>query len=217
MRDLYFFGDSITYGAWDEQGGWVQRIRSSVDQAFISGRAAETMVYNQGIWGDTTADLVKRMDTEMAARFDPAAESVIVFAIGINDAHFMTEENKDYTTPEAFERNIDKLVGIARKYAQKIAFIGLNPVDENKVNPLPWNPAKSYRLERVKLFNSLVQKVASESNLFFVDIWKDWIQINYRSFLFDGLHPNASGHRRIAEKVNKFLSTGEVFSTPSDK
>ncbi|MBI1216387.1 MAG: hypothetical protein GC185_11305 [Alphaproteobacteria bacterium] len=217
MRDLYFFGDSITYGAWDEQGGWVQRIRSSADQAFVAGRAEDTLVYNQGISGDTTIDLLARMEGEMTARFDADREAVIVFAIGINDAHYMNDEKRNFIELPEFEANIGKLVGIARKYTQKIAFVGLNPVDENKVNPLPWRPAKSYRNERVKLFNSIIEKVASESNLFFVDIWKNWIQINYRSFLFDGLHPNASGHRRIAEKVNQFLNTGEVFSAAPDK
>jgi len=27
MVNILVFGDSITYGAWDEEGGWVQRLR----------------------------------------------------------------------------------------------------------------------------------------------------------------------------------------------
>ena len=206
MRDLYFFGDSIAYGEWDEQGGWVQRLRSSADQAYISGRGPKTLVYNLGIPGDTAADILTRIEPEMAARFDAENETLITFAVGTNDAHFVVSEGKDRFTQDEFERNIGRLIGIARKYTQKIAFVGLTPIDQPKVDPLPWNTDKAYRSDRVKLFNGIVEKVAGEEGLFFADIWKNWIQLDYRSLLFDGLHPNASGHRRIAEKVNAFVS-----------
>ena len=32
MTCLLVFGDSITYGAWDLEGGWVQRLRSFIDK-----------------------------------------------------------------------------------------------------------------------------------------------------------------------------------------
>ena len=213
MRDLYFFGDSIAYGEWDEQGGWVQRLRSSADQAYISHRGPKTLIYNLGIPGDTAADILTRIEPEMAARFDPKAETLITFAVGVNDSHFVPSEQKDRFTPDEFERNIGRLIGIARKYTQKIAFVGLNPIDQPKVDPLPWNPDKAYRMERVKLFNSILEKIAGEEGMFFADIWKNWVQLDYRSLLFDGLHPNASGHRRIAEKVNPFLGTALANDT----
>ncbi len=206
MRDLYFFGDSIAYGEWDEQGGWVQRLRSSVDQAYISHRGPKTLVYNLGIPGDTSADLLTRIEAEMGARFNPENETFIIFAIGVNDSHFSTTEQKDRFTQDEFERNIGRLIGIARKYTQKIGFVGLNPIDQSKVDPLPWNTEKAYRTERVKLFNGIIEKVAGEEGLFFADIWKNWVQLDYKALLYDGLHPNASGHRRIAEKVNAFVS-----------
>ena len=205
-KHVYCFGDSITYGEWDEQGGWVQRLRSSVDQAFVAGRGEKTRVFNLGIPGDTSEDMLRRIEAEMAARFDPAADNYIIFAVGMNDAHFMTAEKKYFCEPHAFEVNLGRLVGIARKYTKKIALVGLNPVDQRKVDPLPWNATKAYHSDRVKLLNAVVEKVAGEENLFFADIWKAWVQIDYRSLLFDGLHPNASGHRRIAERVAAFLA-----------
>jgi lysophospholipase L1-like esterase len=206
-RHVYCFGDSITYGEWDEQGGWVQRLRSYSDQAFISHRGGKTLTYNLGVPGDTAADLLLRMDAELEARFDGEAETLVVIAAGMNDAHFITAEQKYAFTPEVFEGNLGKLVGIARKYTKKIALVGLNPVDQNKVDPLPWNPAKAYHSDRVKLFNAVIEKIAGEENLFFADIWKSWVQLDYRALLSDGLHPNASGHRRIAERIAAFLAT----------
>ena len=208
MKHIYCFGDSITYGEWDEQGGWVQRLRSAADQAYIAGRDDKTLVYNLGIPGDTAEDMLLRIDAEMAARFDPAVTNQLIFAVGMNDAHYMTAEKKYFCEPQAFEGNVGKLLGIARKYTKKIAFVGLNPIDQRKVDPLPWNAAKAYHSDRVKLFNAIIEKVAGEENLFFADIWKSWVQIDYRALLFDGLHPNASGHRRIAERVSAFLATG---------
>ena len=206
-KHIYCFGDSITYGEWDEQGGWVQRIRSFADQAYIANRGAKTRVFNLGIPGDTSEDLLLRIEGEMAARFDPEVETLIIFDIGMNDSHYMVAEKKYFCEPHVFEVNIGRLVGIARKYTKKIAFVGLNPVDQRKVDPLPWNAGKAYHSDRVKLLNAVVEKVAGEENLFFADIWKSWVQIDFRALLFDGLHPNASGHRRIAERISPFLST----------
>jgi lysophospholipase L1-like esterase len=207
VRHVYCFGDSITYGEWDEQGGWVQRLRSFADQAFISGRGDKTLVFNLGVPGDTAEDMLKRIEGEMAARFDPEVETLIVFAVGMNDSHYITAEKKYFCEPQQFEANLGRLLGIARKYTKKIAVVGLNPVDQRKVDPLPWNAEKAYHSDRVKLLNAVVEKIAGEENLFFADIWKNWVQLDYRALLFDGLHPNASGHRRIAERVSAFLTT----------
>lgn len=207
LRHVYCFGDSIAYGEWDEQGGWVQRLRSFADQAFISGRGDKTLTYNLGVPGDTAEDMLKRIEGEMAARFDPEVETLIIFAVGMNDAHYNTAEKKYFCEPPQFEANLGRLLGIARKYTKKIAVVGLNPIDQRKVDPLPWNVEKAYHSERVKLMNSVVEKIAGEENLFFADIWKNWVQLDYRALLYDGLHPNASGHRRIAERVSAFLTT----------
>ncbi len=209
MKDLYFFGDSIAYGEWDEQGGWVQRIRSACDQAYISGRKQRTLVYNLGIPGDTAADVLMRIEPEMAARFNPDNKNYIVFAVGMNDAHFSTSDQKDRFTQDEFERNVGRLIGIARKFTQDVAFVGLNPIDEAKVQPLPWNTEKSYHIARVELFNGILEKITKEEGLFFADVWKDWSEIDHKLLLFDGLHPTASGHRRIAEKINPFFASEE--------
>lgn len=116
---------------------------------------------------------------------------------------------KDRFTQDEFERNVGRLIGIARKFTSDVAFVGLNPIDEAKVQPLPWNTEKSYHLARVELFNGILDKVAREEGLFFADVWKDWSEIDHKSLLFDGLHPTASGHRRIAEKINPFFAAEE--------
>jgi lysophospholipase L1-like esterase len=207
VKDVYYFGDSIAYGEWDEQGGWVQRLRSHSDQAYIAHRAEKTHSYNLGIPGDTAEDMLARIEGDMAARFDPASETFIVFAVGMNDSHYVVPEKKYRFEPGEFEHNYGKLIGIGRRFTRKIACVGLNPINQPKVDPLPWNTAKAFHSDRVKLFNAIIEKVAGEENLYFADIWKNWVQLDYRALLFDGLHPNAGGHRRIAQRVSPFLQT----------
>lgn len=212
MKDIFIFGDSVAYGQWDEQGGWPQRLRSSLDQSYISQRAERTYVYNLGVPGETAADVLKRFGEEVRARTKAGRKNVIIIAVGLNDAHFMVRKNRPMFTAEEFEANLRKLVAMAREHSSQIALVGLNPVDEAKVTPLPWNPEKSYQNERIREFNGIIEKVAKEENLFFADIWESFGQQDYKSLLSDGLHPNASGHRRIAERVVPF-----VLGTPGVK
>ncbi len=206
MRDIFVFGDSITYGEWDAKGGWVQRLRATFDEAYVNGKGEKTRVYNLGITGNTSADVLKRMEAEIKPRFNKDAETFILLAVGMNDAHMKMPEDKPYSTPEEFSRTLGQLVGIARNYTRKIALLGLNPIEQHKTNPLPWNAAKAYRIDRVKIFNGVIEKMAAESELYFVDTWKDWTLINYKPLLFDGLHPNNEGHRRIAGRVETFFA-----------
>lgn len=70
--DIGVWGDSITYGAGDSKAlGWVGRLRKSYD------KDSEVNVYNFGVCGDTTNDLLRRFDGE-AASVDP---NVVIFSI----------------------------------------------------------------------------------------------------------------------------------------
>lgn len=215
MRDIFVFGDSMAYGQWDEQGGWAQRLRSSYDQSYVASRAERTYIYNLGIPGETTEDVLKRFKGEMEPRFVRQNDSIVLFALGMNDSHMVHKTQRWKFKPEQFEANLVELVSQCRPFTDKIGFIGLNPVDEAKVTPLPWNPEKSYQNGRVKEFNDIIEKLTQREKLFFVDVWSAFAQQDHKQLLSDGLHPNASGHRKIAEKVNAFLMMDEGKRTAS--
>ena len=88
MNTIFIFGDSIAYGAWDPEGGWVERLRQWVFGTTRGEYNRGTFLYNLSIVGDTTAELLKRFPTELEAR-QPAPGALIVFAAGINDAQFV--------------------------------------------------------------------------------------------------------------------------------
>ena len=65
MARILVFGDSITYGAWDKRGGWVQRLREFLDEKnLIDLNKIPVLIYNLGVSGDTTNDALERFEFE---------------------------------------------------------------------------------------------------------------------------------------------------------
>ena len=99
-RKMLVFGNSITYGAWDKKGGWVQRLREFIDGKNLSDPDFYCLIYNQGVSGDITDDLIERFDLETRKRTDEDEEKIILFSIGINDTQFLHKENHFRTSME---------------------------------------------------------------------------------------------------------------------
>ncbi len=84
MRVLVF-GDSITQGFWDVDGGWVSRIRKTYDQKAIdTDDYDQPTIFNMGVSGNSSDDVLVRFDNETKVRANE--ELSFVFAIGVNDA-----------------------------------------------------------------------------------------------------------------------------------
>ena len=132
---ILIFGASSTHGNWDEQGGWVHRIRQSVIQRVIAEPDKwKGHVFNLGVPGDTTSDLLRRMESEIKARlFYP--KTIIVVSIGTNDSRVMTIGEKSLVSSELFQNNQEQIVRIAKTYTDTVFCVGLNPVDEKRTNP----------------------------------------------------------------------------------
>jgi lysophospholipase L1-like esterase len=190
--DICIFGDSITWGANDnEGGGWVTRLRNDLAERDIS-------VYNCGISGDNTDDLLQRFGVEAKAR-EP---EVIVFAIGINDSQYTGGRENTRVSKEKFVSNLQELTTQAKKFTNKILFVGLTHVDELKVMPIPWSDEnKNYDNTNVDLYNSLVEQVCKEHGLPFLNI----LSLVAAEEMDDGLHPNAEGHRKMYKAIKGFI------------
>ena len=52
MVQILIFGDSIAWGAWDKEGGWVQRLRKLIDEKNLSDPEFYCLVYNLGVSGN---------------------------------------------------------------------------------------------------------------------------------------------------------------------
>lgn len=198
-KRVVIFGDSITWGANDyEMGGWVSRLRSDLE----SNSEDYYSIYNQGISGDNTEDLLFRFEVEAAARKrEKAEENIVIFAIGINDSQNIEKKDNFAVKPKQFENNLKKLIELSKKYYDKIVFIGLTNVDEKKTVPIPWSKDKSYYSRDVKMYDKIIEKIAKQNNCKYIEMF-DLVSLNEMK---DGLHPDSIGHKKMYLKIKTEL------------
>lgn len=202
---LLVFGDSITYGLNDEKGGWVNRLRKELEKDNISNAShVRDSVYNCGIRGDTTEDLLKRFDAECSARVEREDNPIILFAIGTNDSSTNTK-GLNIIPIETYRLNLTKLFEKAKIVSDRIMFISLFPADETKTKPINWKPDRLYTNKSLEVYNSSIKEFCKEKNMIFVDLFKPIHKKAYQELLSDGLHPNSKGHQKIYKLVIKAL------------
>jgi len=207
---IFIFGDSITYGAWDKEGGWAQRLRKFFSEKDLKD-GDSVYVYNMGVPGDNTDDLLRRFRFETEGRIDKGENVIFVFAIGINDSQFSKEKNDNRVLLEQFNNNIRSLMISAGEISSKIIFVGLTPVDEQKTTPIPWNTNAFYRNEYIEKYDEILKNICKERNVLFVDIMGLFNGSDYKNLFKDGLHPNSAGHQKIFEIIKDFLVNNKII------
>ena len=203
MTRILVFGDSIVWGAWDREGGWAQRLRKFIDEKNLSDSEFYCLVYNLGVSSDTTEGLLERFEFETKQRLKEGEETIFIFAIGTNDSQFLFSKNGTKVPVEKVRENIQKLIELAKRFSSKIIFVGLFPVDESRVVPLPWDSNKAYKNEFIRQYNQVIKEVCNENNIPFIDTFEKFSSLDYPSLLEDGLHPNSKGHELIFKMVKK--------------
>lgn len=205
MSQILIFGASTTYGAWDEKGGWSDRLKQFLHKKAIdSNYENDWIVYNLGIDGDTTEGILERFDSETEIRIWPETETIIIISTGINDSMFVHKTGATKVSIQDFQADLEDIIKKAKKYTEKIILVGSMPVDE-RVDPIPWLEGYSYRNEYVKLFNEIMESTAKVNQLHFIDIFKEFSKKDNHKLSSDGVHPNTKGHRLIYEKVKNYL------------
>jgi lysophospholipase L1-like esterase len=133
---IFIYGDSITQGLWDKNGGWADRIKDYViNDGIVKNLKDYSEIYNLGIGGNTTTQILNRFDSETKDRLWPDEQYAFIFATGLNDT--LHRNNQDFvSTPEKYLAEISEIHKKAQKYSGKILFVGLTPVDEPKTNPV---------------------------------------------------------------------------------
>ena len=187
-QTICIFGDSIAWGAWDpENGGWVVRLRR-----YFEMNDYNIAVYNQGIAGDSTEDLLKRFKGECIAR-EP---QTIIFAIGINDSQCINSKDNPRVSLEKFQNNLVELINQAKNFSDRILFIGLTKVEDGQF----------YNNENIAKYNSVIEKVSAEYKLPFLNLF-DLLETGD---LYDGLHPNTKGHEKMFLGAKEFLVGSKI-------
>lgn len=200
MRVLVF-GDSITYGAWDTQAGWVERIkRTAHEQTVQSEGKNKVQVINLGIGGDTSTKILKRMPAEIESRYSASWPFVFVITFGANDERSI--DGKIETPVEQFEANVKEIIALAKQHSDKILFLGIPPIGK----PVVEFKGQEYSDERVKEYEQRLQAIVEDAGLPFVPIRPVFEQAGLDSlYAYDFIHPNDKGHQLIADTIQPRL------------
>ena len=189
-RVVLVFGDSIVMGLWDERGGWPERL--------WNGRSR--IVYNLGVDGETSEDVSKRFYSEAKSR-GANKNSVIVFAVGINDSSRMNSTHRvDLAT---YVHNMQGLINGAReRFTEKILCVGLAPIDQSKSVPFILEKTISFLSADQREYDLALEKLCVRKGVRYVSLRNMMFEDHLSE---DGVHPLSSGHAIIAESVLEAL------------
>ena len=207
MVQILVFGDSITYGAWDLEGGWVQRLRKYLDKINLTTNSYY-LIYNLGVSGDTTDDVLYRFKFESEQRLCKEEETIIIFAIGTNDCGYLKSKKSLKISKNKFKVNIKSLINCAKAISDKIIFLGLTPVDETKTNLLAWNKDVYCKNNYIKAYDQILKEMCKPP-LHFIEVYNNLG--DYRGLLEDGDHPNSKGHDEIFKIVKDYLVKNKLL------
>lgn len=169
------FGDSVTQAAY-VRVSWVDLLKTFLEDKFPDDFVN---VFNLGVGGNTTNDILKRFEGESLAR----TPTSIIFAVGINDSSLhLVEKN-------IFKSNLKRLCDMATKFSTDITFIG------------PVLSVDSHDRKRVEDYNNVLETVVCSRNFKFIQLLD---KLNPEDFQ-DGLHPNEQGHRKMFEIIKKYF------------
>ena len=181
------FGDSIVWGANSLSKSWAALLGDYLFKKDI-------YMYNLGISGDTTHDLLKRFRQECAVR----SPDYVLISLGINDSSLMN--GRAWVTPQRFKRNVIDLISQAKAFTKKVCIVGITPVNDAIMQPVPW-ALVSYSNERIQQYDVILKECAKTCGIHYIPVF----DVLKNSDLDDGVHPTAAGHKKLYEHIRKSL------------
>ncbi len=182
---ICFIGDSFVNGTGDEKAlGWVGRLC-----ALASQQGLDLTYYNLGIRGNTSKDVLTRIDSEVPLRLGKAIDERIVLSFGVNDT--LLEEGVPRVATDESVVNLKEIIQLIQvKY--KILIVGPLPVNDNEQNL------------RIKSINTAYKLVAETYEIPFIDVFEQ-LKSNqsYQQEINgnDGAHPKSKGYETITQLI----------------
>lgn len=198
------FGDSITQGYWDTEGGWVDKLRKHYDELQVQDFDKDQPTsFNLGISADTSRNVLARAEAEITARTRHNVPPIVIIQIGINDS--CAEPSSSMVPIDEYKTNLQKLIETLRPISSKLIFVGLSAYDETKTTSASWGEYY-YTNKSIKAYEAQMKAVAGAANASFVSLFDEFAKaMQGRELLADGLHPNNDGHTAIFDIVKPAL------------
>ena len=186
-------GDSIALGRTAQPGSsWCERLHKK----HVSNDLAANMVFNLGIGGNTSRDVLRRLPQEFAERNIEAS----MLLVGVNDLRVSTHTKAQDVPIDEFRDNYLHIVKKCLSFGP-LEIIGLVPMGFSGSNVLG---DFEYSQEEWELYNATIHEVASDNDVHVTNINAAF---NGSSNLhYDPIHPNTKGHEVIFQQLNKSLN-----------
>lgn len=180
-ENIVFFGDSITEG---------YNVKEFFD---------ENKVVNSGISGNTTQDLIDRIETDL---YDYNPSKVIIL-IGTNDirANISDEEIID---------NIKEIITGIRKNRKnsEIYIQSIYPINRD-VDKEYWKDVNSkYNNKHIIELNKLIKNLCKEKKITYINVYSKLIDDNGNlksAYTKEGLHLNDLGYYKVTNVLKEYL------------
>jgi lysophospholipase L1-like esterase len=196
-QNLLVFGDSISYGAWCEMGGWVDRLKIYREKQRIQD-STYYLTYNLGIPGETVEGLQARFLEEAKRRISANPESnQIIFAYGMNDLA-ANADGSFLVDPDKFQEIYLKVIQQSKQLATKVQLLTITPIHE-LADP---NSILGRKNSAINQYNQIIKQLGIQEEIEVIDIHEVFSSNNVALLLdTDGLHPNSAGHELIFRTV----------------
>lgn len=179
---ILFLGDSITegYGVSKEEA-YPALVVNELNRKFTLRRFAKRAEgMNGGVSGATSASALSRLRWFLKAK-----PRVLFLALGANDG-------LRGLSPAELEKNLDSTIALAKSEGLKVILAGMK---------LPPNYGKKNGAE----FESVYPRLATKYQITLVPFILAGVGGEKEFNIEDGIHPNAKGHRKIAELIVPYL------------
>ena len=194
-KTIVFFGDSITDTCkWYHQehpygAGFVNILKSEFD---VSYPDLNIKVFNGGIGGNKTEDLILRFDQDVKSK----KPDIVFLLIGINDIWHPYDKNIEPNINDIIYR-IDQIITNIKNINSKIVVLTpfLFPNNDYFNNLMPY-------------FNNLSNEYLlyiKENNIEYIDLYKIMKKSNTFNITKDSVHPTLYGHGIIAQAIIEYL------------
>ena len=126
MIKILVFGDSIAWGAFDnEKGGWVERLKAYFLQNYQEQGIG---VYNFSVSSNDTRGVLKFLESDIDKINQIEKEDLILlFSIGSNDPRYIDKPSNIYISEKEFNDNLQKIIETAKKYYSRAIALNSTP------------------------------------------------------------------------------------------